>query len=290
MAYSIVRKQERIRDFKMGLLPHLMLLGVFSILLLLQPDMGTAVILTAIMFFMLFVAGGKLSYLVGLVVPVLLIGAVLIIKSPYRFKRVLAFLDPLSMENRRTIGYQIAESLMSVGSGGAFGLGLGEGRQKLFFLPAAHTDFVFAIMGEEFGFAGFCVIVMLFAAFVYSGYRIAVNASDRFGMYLAFGITSSIAVQAVVNMMVVVGLAPTKGLTLPFVSYGGSSVILTLFSVGILQSIHAMHGIPPPITQEDEERPSHAAGLAVQNRVAAIPVDSLKKVKKLVARGRNRRR
>ena len=279
MAHSLVMKQERIKTFKIGFLPHIIILGIFAVLLLRQPDLGTVVILTLIMFVMLFVAGGKVSYIIGLMVPAALVGAVLVLGSEYRRNRILAFLNPL--ENRRTVGYQIYESLISVGSGGLYGLGLGEGRQKLFFLPAAHTDFVFAIIAEEFGLIGVCAMIVLFAVFAFAGTRIAMKASDKFGMFLAFGITAGISLQALVNMAVVVGLVPTKGLTLPFVSYGGSSVVVTMFGVGILQSIYARRMQPNAALRAAEEdgKPQRAMSGAM---VASL--------RRAVSRGKRRAR
>ena len=162
---------------------------------------------------------------------------VAIASSPYRMKRITAFLDPWA--NRQGSGYQVAESLMSIGSGGLTGLGLGDGRQKLFFLPEAHTDFIFAIIGEELGLLGVAFLISLYAIVIWRGLRAALNATEAFGTYLGLGIVSLVAFQACVNMAVAMGVVPTKGLTLPFISYGGSSLIMLMGAAGLLLSISA---------------------------------------------------
>jgi cell division protein FtsW len=190
-----------------------------------------------LLFALLFAAGTKVSYLVGSVLLALPLAYAAIATSPYRMKRVLAFLDPWA--HRHDIGYQVAESLMSIGSGGLTGLGLGDGRQKLFFLPEAHTDFIFAIIGEELGLLGVGVLVGLYAIIIWRGIRASLAAPETFGTYLGLGLTSIIAVQAAVNMCVAMGLLPTKGLTLPFVSYGGSSLVVLMGGAGVLLSLSA---------------------------------------------------
>jgi cell division protein FtsW len=162
---------------------------------------------------------------------------VAIASSPYRMKRVTAFLDPWA--HRHDSGYQVAESLMSIGSGGLTGLGLGDGRQKLFFLPEAHTDFIFAIIGEELGLVGVTLLVALYAIVIWRGVRISLAAPETFGTYLGLGLTSIIAFQAAVNMCVAMGLLPTKGLTLPFISYGGTSLLVLMGAAGVLLSLSA---------------------------------------------------
>jgi cell division protein FtsW len=200
-----------------------------------QPDFGSSVLLVFLLFVLLFAAGTRLSYLVGSVLLALPLAYVAIASSPYRMKRVLAFLDPWA--HRHDVGYQVAESLMSIGSGGLTGLGLGDGRQKLFFLPEAHTDFIFAIIGEELGLVGVTLLVALYAIVIWRGVRIALSAPEPFGTYLGLGITSIIAFQAAVNMCVAMGFLPTKGLTLPFVSYGGTSLLVLMGAAGVLLSL-----------------------------------------------------
>ncbi|MHB8872673.1 MAG: putative lipid II flippase FtsW [Myxococcaceae bacterium] len=237
LSYSLAKKREKVASFSIGFLPHLAIAGLLVVLCMLEPDFGSSVTLLFLMFILLFAAGTKLSYLVGSLLAVIPFAYAAIIRSPYRFARWIAFLDPWG--NRRGSGYQVTESLMSIGSGGWFGLGLGDGRQKLFFLPEAHTDFIFAIIGEELGLLGVAVVVLLYAVIVWRGIRAALSASEPFGTYLALGITSIIGFQATVNMAVAMGLAPTKGLTLPFISYGGSSLIVMMAAVGLLLSVGA---------------------------------------------------
>jgi cell division protein FtsW len=242
LACSLTRKKEKIQTFSAGFLPHLLISGLLILLLLGQPDFGTAATLTLILFFMLFVAGTRLSYILASALVALPMAYWLITGSPYRMRRMLAFLDPWS--HRFDIGYQISESLMSFGSGGLTGVGLGEGKHKLFFLPAAHTDFVFSIVGEELGLLGAGLVLVLFGVVVWRGLRAALRAPDLFGTYLAFGLTTLIALQVLINVGVVTGLLPTKGLTLPLFSYGGSSMICMLVAAGLLLDISAAGGQP----------------------------------------------
>jgi cell division protein FtsW len=237
LACSLTRKKEKIRRFGSGFLPHLLVSGVLILLLLRQPDFGTAATLTIMLFLLLFIAGTRLSYIFVAALAALPMAYGLIAGSPYRMRRLLAFLDPWS--HRFDIGYQISESLMSFGSGGVTGVGLGEGKHKLFFLPAAHTDFIYSIVGEELGMIGALVVLVLFGIVVWRGFRASMRAPDLFGTYLAFGLSALIGLQTLVNMGVVTGLLPTKGLTLPFFSYGGSSMVCTLLAMGILLNISA---------------------------------------------------
>jgi cell division protein FtsW len=235
-----------VASFSVGFLPHLLLAGFLAALCLLQPDFGSAVALLFLLFAMLFAAGAKLSYLVASVLAALPVGYHLIASSPYRLRRLLAFLDPWG--TRHGDGYQVAESLLSVGSGGITGLGLGDGRQKLFFLPEAHTDFIFSIIGEELGLIGVVAVVLLYAVLIWRGLRAALSASEPFGVYLGLGVTALFAFHALVNMSVALGLLPTKGLTLPFISYGGTSLVVMMAAAGILLSISASAraGARPP--------------------------------------------
>jgi cell division protein FtsW len=237
LAYSLAKKQEKVKSFSIGFLPHLGLAGLLVVLCMLEPDFGSSVALLFLLFVMLFAAGAKLSYLVGSVLAAIPFAYTAIATSPYRMKRITAFLDPWA--NRQGSGYQVAESLMSIGSGGLTGLGLGDGRQKLYFLPEAHTDFIFAILGEELGLLGVAAVIALYGLILWRGIRASLQASEPFGTYLGLGLTALIAFQAVVNMSVAMGLLPTKGLTLPFVSYGGSSLIVLMGAAGVLLSIGA---------------------------------------------------
>jgi cell division protein FtsW len=235
LAAYLAAKEERLPSFQKGVLPPLMLVGAVCGLILLQPDLGNVVVIGTVMFCLLFLAGAKLSHLAGLVlcgVPVVL---GLILSSSYRRQRLMTFLAP--WKDASDAGFQVTQSFLAFGSGGPFGVGLGEGKQKLFFLPEAHTDFVLALVGEELGFLGTAALMMLFLAFVIRGFSIAARARMPFGYFLGMGITLLIATQTLINAGVVTGLLPTKGLTLPFVSYGGSSLVISLIGVGILLSI-----------------------------------------------------
>ncbi|MBM4777093.1 MAG: putative lipid II flippase FtsW [Archangiaceae bacterium] len=235
LSYSLAKKREKVQHFSIGFLPHLGIAGFLVILCMLEPDFGSSVALLFLMFVMLFAAGAKLSWLVGSVLLAIPFAYTAIATSEYRMKRITAFLDPWA--NRQGSGYQVAESLMSIGSGGVSGLGLGDGRQKLFFLPEAHTDFIFAIIGEELGLLGVAALISLYGLVIWRGIRASLNATEPFGTYLGLGITTLIGFQAVVNMSVAMGLVPTKGLTLPFISYGGSSLIVLMGAAGLLLSI-----------------------------------------------------
>jgi cell division protein FtsW len=237
LAYSLAKKREKVKHFSIGFVPHLGIAAFLVLLCMLEPDFGSSVALLFLLFVMLFAAGAKLSYLVGMVLGAIPLAYTAIATSPYRMKRITAFLDPWA--NRQGSGYQVAESLMSIGSGGMTGLGLGDGRQKLFFLPEAHTDFIFAIIGEELGLIGVAALILLYGIVIWRGLRAALNATEAFGTYLGLGIVALIAFQAITNMAVAMGVVPTKGLTLPFISYGGSSLIMLMSAAGLLLSISA---------------------------------------------------
>jgi cell division protein FtsW len=240
LARSLARKQDKIRMFSIGLLPHLVVTGGLIALCLLQSDLGTGVILFLVLFAMLFAAGARVSYLLAAAVAAAPIAWHLVKSTPYRYLRVVAYLDP---ERYRTgPGYQLWESLLGTANGGFLGQGLGQGKGKLFYLPAAHTDFIAAVIAEEAGLLGVLLLVGLFAIVAWRGVRAALNASDPFGCYAALGITTLVGAQALVNLAVVFGLLPTKGLTLPFVSYGGSSLLTLLAGTGILLSVSGDRG------------------------------------------------
>ena len=237
LAYSLAKKRDKVATFSVGFLPHLLLGGVLVALCMAEPDFGSSVELLVLLFILLFAAGTRLSYLVGSVLLALPLAYHAIAHSPYRLARITAFLDPWA--HRRDVGYQVAQSLISVGSGGLFGLGLGESRQKLFFLPEAHTDFIFSIIGEELGLLGAVATILLYAVIVWRGSRAALRASETFGTYLGLGLTAMLGFQAAVNMSVAMGMLPTKGLTLPFVSYGGCSLVVSMAAAGVLLSLSA---------------------------------------------------
>ena len=222
------------KKFK-GILPILGLLGFIFGLIMLQPDFGTGTIIVMSIIGLLFVGGVDFKYFIrlGVVGVVGIVG--LILAAPYRLSRILSFLNPWS--DPLGSGFQIIQSLYAIGPGGLFGYGIGNSRQKHFFLPEPQTDFIFSIISEELGFLGCLVVVVLFIAICYTGFKISKNCDDKFGKYLAFGIIFQIAFQACLNLMVVVGLIPVTGVTLPFLSYGGSSLLITLCSIGIVLNI-----------------------------------------------------
>jgi cell division protein FtsW len=242
LASLLARKAEKVKVFSIGFLPPLLVTGLMMALLLKQPDLGTAAIFGAVALGLLFIAGTRTSYIILALLVAAPVGWRFIVATPFRMRRMLAFLDPWAF--RRDVGYQITESLISVGSGGVFGLGLGDGRQKLFFLPEAHNDFILANVGQELGLCGILFVVGAFAVLVWRGLRAAVRARDMFGCYLAFGVTAMFGLQALVNVGVVLGSLPTKGLPLPFISYGGSSLVVSLFMAGVLANISARNPEP----------------------------------------------
>ena len=235
LARSLARKQDRMRIFSVGFLPHLLMLGFFALLLLLEPDFGTTVVLALVTFALLFVAGARLTWLFGLVAAGAPAVAILIWRSPYRLQRVMTFLDP--WKDPQGHGYQTVESLLGFGAGGSFGVGLGESHQKLFFLPAAHTDFILSIVGEELGFLGVAAVLVLFGVIVWRGIKAAHAAPDAFGCWLALGLTLLLSLEALVNAGMALALLPTKGIALPFLSYGMTSAIASCLAAGILLSI-----------------------------------------------------
>jgi cell division protein FtsW len=235
LARSLSRKGERLQSFTQGLLPHLCMLGFVGLLLMLEPDFGTTVVLAALTFALLFVAGTRSSWLFGMVLAVAPVALLMVWRSPYRLQRVRTFLDPFADPLGK--GYQTVESLLGFGAGGAFGVGLGGSNQKLFFLPAAHTDFILSIIGEELGFLGVATLLGLFALLAWRGIKAAHAAPDAFGCYAALGLVLLFSLEALVNSGMALALLPTKGMALPFISYGMSHLIATLAAAGILLSI-----------------------------------------------------
>ncbi|MEA1967345.1 MAG: putative lipid II flippase FtsW, partial [Thermodesulfobacteriota bacterium] len=236
-AYSMGKKQEMIRDFSVGFMPHVFVFAVFAMLILLQPDFGSVLILGLITWGMMFIAGVRITHLL-LPVPCLLpIAYFLVYKVDYRMERIFAFLDPWA--DPLDTGYQITHSLMAFGSGGIFGKGIGLGMQKFYYLPEPHTDFIFSIIGEELGLAGVLLILLLFSAIIVRGTRIARVTQNCFGSFVAAGLTMSLGIQVLINIGVTMGALPTKGLTLPFLSYGGTSLLMNMACMGVLINIGA---------------------------------------------------
>lgn len=235
MAYSLCKKQEKIRDFNIGFIPHVIVLGIFSLLFHLQPDFGTILIFSVITWVMMFIGGVRLLHLATPLFLVLPLLGYIMINASYRLDRIMTFWDPWQYPQEG--GYQVIHSLMAFGSGGLFGAGIGQGYQKLFYLPEAHTDFIFSVIGEEFGLVGVVFIIAMYLLIIWKGLMIARNTENLFGSLIAAGITISFALQVCINMGVTLGLLPTKGLTLPFLSYGGTSLLLNMAAIGVLMNI-----------------------------------------------------
>ncbi|MFQ5793943.1 MAG: putative lipid II flippase FtsW [Candidatus Bipolaricaulia bacterium] len=243
MATSLARKGKRLGKLTEGMLPYLMIMGIIILLVLGQPDFGMAMFLGMIGIVMMFAGGIPTRQLSALLLAGLPFVYALIFYSPYRQQRILAFLDPLQYGNEG--GYHIIQSLVAVGSGGAFGRGLGASRE-IFYLPAGYNDFIFALISEELGLIGGGVVVVLFGLLGYRGMRIALRAPDRFGGLLAFGLTFALVFQAALHIGVTIGILPVTGLTLPFISYGGSSLIVSLAMIGVLLNISRATGRSEP--------------------------------------------
>lgn len=232
LADLLARKVERIQDFRRGLLPPLLATGVMAGLVLVQPDLGTTVAMGAVALLLLVVARARWQHLAAVVGLAAVVLVFLIAGEEYRRRRILAFLNPWG--DPLGSGYQVIQSYLSLASGGLLGVGVGGSLQKLFFLPNAHTDFIFAIIGEELGLVGTTAIISLFALFLACGFRIAVAAHDPFSKYLVCGLVGMIGLEAVINIAVVTGLLPTKGLPLPLISYGGSSMVINLIACALI--------------------------------------------------------
>jgi cell division protein FtsW len=236
---QLVRHQRELSDFRKGVVAPIALLIPVMILMLLQPDFGSTALLAGTTFVLMYVAGVRPLFLFGGLFGGIAAATVLIVTSPYRLARVMTFLDP--WRDPAGKGFQVIQSMLGLHNGSLLGQGLGNGKEKLFFLPEAHNDFIFAVIGEELGFIGVAGVIFAYILFVYRGLKISWNAlnlrQDRFGFYLGCGISLLLGLQAFINMGVVMGLLPTKGLTLPFISYGGSALTLNLLAIGILYSI-----------------------------------------------------
>ena len=235
MSYYIAKKGELLRDFMNGLFPAYMVTGVFLLVAIRQPDFGATMTMAGVACIMLFAGGANLLHLGGTAVAALPFVYVAVAHSAYRSRRIFSFLDPWA--DPQGAGHQIIQSFLAFGSGGVLGRGLGEGRQKLLFLPERHSDFIFAVIGEELGLIGALAVVGLFLIILVRGVRIALATSDTFSRMLALGITLLISLQGFINMAVVTGLLPTKGIALPLVSYGGSSLVITMGALGVLLNI-----------------------------------------------------
>jgi cell division protein FtsW len=250
LAYFLTKNEKTVGEFKKTILPCLMVLGVLSAMILVEPDLGTVIVMAAIFTVVYFTAGARLFHIaaVGAGILVVFVGA--LVFQPYRMARLGSYLDPWQDENG--VGYQVTRSLMAVGSGGIFGEGFAHGQLKLFYLPFPYSDFIFAVVAEEFGLVGALLVVLAFGFLLWRGTRAALMAPDRFGKLLGIGLITGIIVQAFFNISVVLGILPTKGIPLPFISYGGSSILMTLISVGILLNISQHAGFVELENPEDE--------------------------------------
>ena len=235
LAYTLSQKGDRLKQFVPGILPPLLVASIFVALLLAEPDFGSAFILSVITIAMLFVAGGRVIHIAGVALAALPVGAFFIMSADYRMKRLLAFMDPWS--DPTNTGFQIIQSWIAFGSGQIWGRGLGQSRQKLHYLPEAHTDFIYSVIGEELGLWGALLILGLFGILLVRGLRLAIESDDAFTRLMVFGLTMLLGLHALVHMSVVMGLVPTKGLVLPFVSYGGSAMVVHLTVAGLHLSV-----------------------------------------------------
>jgi cell division protein FtsW len=240
MADVMARKRRQIDQFWKGLAVPFVLFGAMLGLIILQPDLGTTILCALVVGIMLFVAGVRLRLLLPLCLAAIPAVYLLVFSSDYRKRRIMAFVNPWA--DPEGTGFQIIQSFIALGSGGVAGLGLAQSRQKFYYLPAAHTDFIFSIIGEELGIIGAGVVVTLFLALLVLGMRICRKAPDFYGHLLGLGIVSMLTLQAIINIAVVTGSLPTKGLPLPFISFGGSSMVFNLFAVGVLMNIGAHSG------------------------------------------------
>jgi cell division protein FtsW len=240
LAAFLSRRRALMSSFAQGLLPPLLVAGLMAGLTILEPDLGNSLALVILTLALCYLAGARQTHMLAIGAAALPVVGLLIVLKPYRWRRMLAFVNP--WDDPQGSGFQIIQSFLALGSGGWLGLGLGESRQKLFYLPEPYTDFIFAIIGEELGLLGAGVVVGLFAVLIWRGLRIGLRAPDAFGGYLALGLTIMLATQTLVNLGVVTGALPTKGLPLPFISFGGSALLMTMFSAGVLLNISQHSG------------------------------------------------
>ena len=238
LAYSMSKKCDRLQAFSIGFVPHIIVLAMLLTPMILQPDFGSAVILTLIAGIMMFAGGVPLRHLCLSALLLLPAGIYLLISAEYRIRRLMSFLNP--WEYATAEGYQTVHSLMAFGTGGLWGTGIGKSLQKLFYLPEPHTDFIFSVIGEEFGLIGVSLTIALYGLIIWRGITIARQTPDLFGALLSFGLTTALALQVCINMGVALGLLPTKGLTLPFLSYGGTSLVVNMAAIGIIMNIGTM--------------------------------------------------
>ncbi len=251
LAYFLTRNEQRMGEIKATVLPCLAVLCVLGGLVFIEPDLGTTMVLCAIFASIYFAAGANFLHVGVVMAGLLATGLGALVFAPWRLRRLGAFFDPCSADNSAGAGYQVCQSLYAIGSGGILGEGFAKGQQKLFYLPYPHSDFIFSVVGEELGLIGTLGIVLAFGFLLWRGARAAMKAPDRFGMLLGIGLITGITVQALFNISVVISILPAKGIPLPFISYGGSSVLVTLFAVGLLLSI-SKHSDGPDAAKRSE--------------------------------------
>jgi cell division protein FtsW len=235
LAWFLTKNEETVGSFKETVLPCLAVLAFLGGLIIVEPDLGTTIVLCAIFAAVYFAAGARILHFAAVGASLVFVGICALIFAPWRVERLMAFMDPFAHSD--DAGYQVVQSLYAIGSGGIIGEGFAKGQQKLFYLPYPYSDFIFAVVGEEFGLIGTLGIVVAFGFLLWRGTRAALLAPDRFGMLLGIGIITGIIVQALFNISVVISILPAKGIPLPFISYGGSSILVTLFAVGILLNL-----------------------------------------------------
>lgn len=251
LAWFLTKNEDRIGNLKETVVPCLAVLGFLGGLIIVEPDLGTAIVLCAIFTAVFFAAGARILHFAAVGTGLFLIGVCALIFAPWRVERLMAFMDPFAHSDDS--GYQVVQSLYAIGSGGILGEGFAKGQQKLFYLPYPYSDFIFAVVGEEFGLIGTLGIVVAFGLLLWRGTRAALLAPDRFGMLLGIGIITGIIVQALFNISVVISILPAKGIPLPFISYGGTSILVTLFAVGILLNL-SQHAGFIEIKKDAQER------------------------------------
>ena len=252
LAWFLTEREKAVGDLKMTVFPCVAVLVIMGGLVFFEPDLGTFIVLCAIFTAIYFAAGAKILHIVSVGLAIVLVGLAALILAPWRVARLMAFLDPF--EHADDAGYQVVQSLYAIGSGGIFGEGFAKGQQKLFYLPYPYSDFIFSVVGEEFGLMGTMAVVLAFGLLLWRGTRAALLAPDRFGKLLGIGIVTGIIVQALFNISVVISILPAKGIPLPFISYGGSSILVTLFAVGILLNL-SQHAGFAEIRNGEEKAP-----------------------------------
>ena len=269
LAYSLEKKQSHINTFSVGILPHLVFGGIVLGLILAEKDFGTTMTLAAIIALMLYLAGVRLWHLAGLATLVAPVAYLVMMGAAYRRRRITAFLDPWA--NQQDQAYQLIQGWIGFRAGGWTGKGLGESTQKLAFLPEAHTDFILAIFAEEWGLVGVVVLIALYGVFLHRSLVVCMQAPDLFGRLLGMGIATLVAMQASINIGVVTGVLPTKGLTLPLISYGGSSVVITLAMLGILLNV-TTHARRDALREGTRGTPFHRGRGRRRERAGALPI------------------